>query len=99
MRPAETPRRTPFVRVGVPENIAVPDPLSEYIRTQSVSSSKSHGSPMTVVAKSAPGWLVWDDAPPIVNDCAAPGPAKPITKRREAAHRPSRKIVVRVTIY
>ena len=51
------------------------------------------------MAKSAPGWLVCADAPPIVNDCAAPEAASPSTKSSVAAHRPNRRIVVCLTIY
>src|SRR5215203_1678210 len=96
--PLETPRKTPPVCVGVPVQAETPDSLSEYMCTQSVRSVKSHGSPRTVVAKSAPGWLVCADAPPIVNDCAAPWAANPSTKSTVAAYRPSRRIVVCLTI-
>ena len=51
------------------------------------------------MAKSAPGWLVCAEAPPMVNDCAALSPARASTKQTGAAYRPSRKIVVLVTIY
>src|SRR6185436_15282232 len=72
--------------------------LSEYMCTQSVRSVKSHGSPRTVVAKSAPGWLVTEDAPPIVNDCAALWAASPSTNRTLAAQRLNRRIVLCLTI-
>jgi hypothetical protein len=68
------------------------------MRTQSVGSVKSHGSPRTVLAKSAPGWLVCVEAPPIVNDCAAASAASPIANMMVAAARPNRRIVVCLTI-